>query len=162
MSAGTKPALSSFNQNNYKPVSRILYLRMIPEMAIIYLVPSSLAESICQPTGIGRATLRHLLIWHFSTQSLPHINVTITMRRLLPYIFTLTLAGGYFLWHFLYPVFTRPHPLGGALLFTVRTFLPIKNEAITQPSVVGTKLKKNIAIKQAFSARLYTLTFVFY
>jgi len=30
MSAGTKPALPSFNQNNYKPVSRILLSRMVP------------------------------------------------------------------------------------------------------------------------------------
>ncbi|MCD6064621.1 MAG: hypothetical protein K0R82_2532, partial [Flavipsychrobacter sp.] len=32
--------------------------------------------------------------------------------------------GGYFLWHFLYPADAEPHPLGGALLYAVRTFLP--------------------------------------
>jgi hypothetical protein len=41
----------------------------------------------------------------------------------LPYCY-----GGYFLWHYLYPAFAKPHPLGGALLYTVRTFLPCKNK----------------------------------
>lgn len=34
------------------------------------------------------------------------------------------LQGGYFLWHYLYPEDSEPHPLGGALLYAVRTFLP--------------------------------------
>lgn len=53
------------------------------------------------PRTIGRAALKRTPIWHFSTQGLPHNIVTNTMRRLLPYVFTLTFIakGGHFLWH---------------------------------------------------------------
>ena len=104
-------------------------------MVIIYLVRVLLPGSICQPTIIGRAALSRLPIWHFSAQGLPPNVVANTCRRLLLYIFTLTSnkVGGYFLWHSLYPACAGSHLLGGALLFAVRTFLPIENGAITQP-----------------------------
>lgn len=99
------------------------------EAAIIYLGCLSQSSSICQPTGIGRVALNHRPIWHFSAQGLPHYGVATLMRRLLPYVFTLTTpkCGGYFLWHSLYPACAEPHPLGGALPFAVRTFLPLQN-----------------------------------
>jgi len=99
------------------------------EVVIIYLGCLSQDTSICQPTGIGRVALNHRPIWHFSAQGLPHYGVATLMRRLLPYVFTLTppWRGGYFLWHFLYPACAGFHPLGGALPFAVRTFLPLQN-----------------------------------
>ena len=111
------------------------------EVVIIYLGRLSQGTSICQPTGIGRVALNHRPIWHFSAQGLPHYGVATLMRRLLPYVFTLTppplAGGGYFLWHSLYPVRTGFHPLGGALPFAVRTFLPLYcKQAITRFVVI--------------------------
>jgi hypothetical protein len=110
------------------PVSRILFPTESRE-AIIYLGQRSHIASRCQPTYIGRAILRRMLIWHFSTQGLPLHRVTTTHRSLLHYVFTLTPMnrGGYFLWHCLYSVAiviaTEPYPLGSVLLYAVRTFL---------------------------------------
>jgi hypothetical protein len=85
------------------------------------------------PRSIGRVALKRPYTWHFSTQGLPSRYVTTPERGLLPHIFTLTL---YSLRHTrrLFSVALsvlssllaekrQPHPLGGALLYAVRTFL---------------------------------------
>ena len=75
--------------------------------AAIYLGQPSLADSICLPTRLRRALLRHRYIWHFSTQGLPRLIVANQPRRLLPYVFTIASCkrlGRYFLWHCLLPV----------------------------------------------------------
>lgn len=84
------------------PVSRIL--SPTSWGVIIYLEQYSRIVSSCQPTYIGRAVLRRMPIWHFSTQGLPPLHVAMPRRSLLHYIFTLTTVagGGYFLWHCLY------------------------------------------------------------
>jgi hypothetical protein len=70
------------------------------------------------------------LMWHFSTQGLPFFIIADKKQELLPPIFTLTLLarertslGGYFLWHFLFPL-SRTRLFTGAMLYAVRTFLP--------------------------------------
>jgi len=106
------------------PVSRIL--SAASGGAAIYLGVTSRQHSICLPAGIGRAALNRLPIGHFITQGLPIIAVTCSYRALLPHIFTLTprqARGGYFLWRCLYSLCREPHPLGGASLCAVRTFL---------------------------------------
>jgi hypothetical protein len=121
------------NYNACKPDSVFLPRA---ETITIYLGQYSRTASRCQPTCIGRATLRRMLIWHFSTQGLPAYHVAMISRSLLHYIFTLTLSilfgftpkrdrrGGNFLWHFLSAVLTtNAYPLGSVLLYAVRTFL---------------------------------------
>lgn len=72
-----------------KPISRIL------SGAIIYLVPALLAESICLPFPVfpegkfHRAGKKQGYTWHFSTQGLPILQVTLQDCELLPHIFTL-------------------------------------------------------------------------
>lgn len=103
----------------YKPDS----VSPLRTTAIIYLRRPSLNASICLPSVIGRAALKRPYTWHFSTQGLPAITITRYRRGPLPHIFTLTLAGGHFLWHYLSPQ-RSSHLLGGALPCAVRTFLP--------------------------------------
>jgi len=96
---------------------------------IIYLGNTSLHRSICLPASIGRAALNRLPIGHFSTQGLPLPYVAILQRALLPHIFTLTIEQAL---RRLFSVvlaitFSGIHPLGGALLCAVRTFLPMIN-----------------------------------
>jgi len=118
------------NYNACKPDSVPRLLRA----TIIYLGQRSHAASSCQPVCIGRATLRHIPIWHFSTQGLPPHCIATARRSLLHYIFTLTTAsrGGNSLWHCLYTIFTISYPLGSVLLYAVRTFLTNKIGAMAR------------------------------
>lgn len=110
-------------EKNYKPYKPDFVFLHGCRTAAIYLGVTLLQHSICLPASIGRAALNRLPIGHFITQGLPFHSVATTERTLLPYIFTLTCYGGYFLWRYLYPGCPEPHPLGGALLCAVRTFL---------------------------------------
>ena len=106
-------------------------------------------------------------MWHFSMQGLPANDVTIKSCELLPHFFTLTPNsspqsgeenGGYFLWHYLLLQHTFQHWLKyprlsrGALLCTVRTFLPNGNAgAIAQFAANGKfTLKMRINTQKIF------------
>ena len=81
---------------NYKPVSRILYSQgsgyhlSVPELA-------NRNQSAYPPTfpvfNSGNEASRFIdwYTWHFSVQGLPSYTVTCIDRKLLPYVFTLTL-----------------------------------------------------------------------
>ncbi len=74
--------------------------------AIIYLGQALLLTSICLPTQLRRAALRRWYIWHFSTQGLPEVDVTIQLPWALTPRFQLyhcccQQVGSNFLWHFL-------------------------------------------------------------
>lgn len=118
-------------KNYCKPVSRILsYPPMLSQRRteLSFICPKSYPKgSICLPTVIERAVLRQRHTWHFSTQGLPRYYITVTTRRLLPYVFTFSppKQSSYFLWHFLLPRLMRDTRLfTGTLLYAVRTFLP--------------------------------------
>ena len=77
--------------------------------------------------------------WHFSTQGLPACIITDTDRGLLPHIFTLTvleepITAVIFCGTFSFPKGSRL--LAGALLYTVRTFLPFIQGSIAQLAVL--------------------------
>ena len=83
----------------------------------------------CSPFGkLKRAAFNRHYTWHFSMQGLPECIIAYTNCELLPHIFTFVRLSedSYFLWHFLFPV-TGTRLFTGALLCTVRTFLPNRN-----------------------------------
>jgi len=53
--------------------------------------------------SLGRAVLKQLYTWHYSTQGLPMLYIAAQHCELLPHIFTFTLSGSNFLWHYLFP-----------------------------------------------------------
>ena len=87
------------------------------------------AESICLPSGIGRAALGRRYTWHFSMQGLPAVHITAYGRGLLPHIFTFfpREQDSYFLWHFLLlRLLETPGCSPVHLLCAVQTFLTAK------------------------------------
>ena len=111
-------------------------LPLAQETAIIYLVPALLHGSICLPSNRsgnrtnGRAARKSWFTWHFSMQGLPPATITCCDRKLLPHVFTLTphckqIGAVIFCGTICSHGFRGTRVLAGALLYAVRTFLPI-------------------------------------
>jgi len=102
-------------KKNDEPISRILsfeFVETLLKSSIIYLRAASPLRCICLPfptsflfreTELVRVALlaeaKSEYTWHFNPRGLSARFVAKSHRALLPHIFTLTVAGGYFLRH---------------------------------------------------------------
>lgn len=84
-------------------------------------------------------------IWHFNPQGLPTPRVATGSRALLPHIFTLTALPRrlFSVALAVLPANRKPHPLGGAALCVVRTFLPAPKRGYRRQSGLWCFFTKN-------------------